>query len=94
MEIVSKFSGKCTACNGPVASGDRVNWIKGVKGVTHVQCPTAETLELQAANETLFEAGRLHEQIASMSDTALYRLLALLMDEQDKRRKAGAPLAS
>jgi hypothetical protein len=40
MTITSKFNGKCKACGGFVAVGDKVNWVKGVQGVTHADATT------------------------------------------------------
>lgn len=37
-QITAKFTGRCTTCNGTVASGTRCNWESGV-GVTHIVCP-------------------------------------------------------
>jgi hypothetical protein len=36
MIISSKFDGRCKACGGGIKQGDRVVWIKGVQGVTHI----------------------------------------------------------
>lgn len=38
MIITSKFPGKCNKCGGAVSPGDRVSWIKGVRGVDHAAC--------------------------------------------------------
>jgi len=38
MVIVSKFDGKCKVCEGPTYRGDKVVWIKGQRGVSHVAC--------------------------------------------------------
>lgn len=38
MVITSKYNGKCTACKGGVFKGMQVNWVRGTKGVTHVDC--------------------------------------------------------
>jgi hypothetical protein len=38
MVITSKYNGKCTACAGRVLKGMQVNWVRGVKGVTHTDC--------------------------------------------------------
>lgn len=42
MKITSKYNGKCTACKEPVRKGMQVNWVKGVRGVTHVDCDDPE----------------------------------------------------
>lgn len=43
--ITSKFSGRCTKCGAEHEAGDRVNWVRGLKGVTCEPCtrpkPTA-----------------------------------------------------
>lgn len=38
MLITSKYDGTCTSCGGRISAGDRVSWIKGVRGVTHAAC--------------------------------------------------------
>jgi SWI/SNF-related matrix-associated actin-dependent regulator of chromatin subfamily A-like protein 1 len=38
MLITSKYDGKCTACNGRIRAGERVEWLKGIKGVKHAAC--------------------------------------------------------
>lgn len=38
MVITSKYNGKCTACAARVLKGMQVNWVRGVKGVTHADC--------------------------------------------------------
>jgi hypothetical protein len=42
MMIASKFATKCTACHGPVKIGERVEWTRGVTGVAHERCLSAE----------------------------------------------------
>jgi hypothetical protein len=37
-QITAKFTGRCTTCRNPVASGTRCNWESG-KGVSHIVCP-------------------------------------------------------
>ncbi len=41
MTISAKFAGYCTKCNGAIAVGTPVSWVKGVKGVSHLTgaCP-------------------------------------------------------
>jgi SWI/SNF-related matrix-associated actin-dependent regulator 1 of chromatin subfamily A len=38
MLITSKYDGNCTACGGAIRAGDRVSWVKGVRGVKHASC--------------------------------------------------------
>ena len=38
MLITSKFSGTCTTCNKSIAAGERVSWVKGVRGAKHAAC--------------------------------------------------------
>jgi SWI/SNF-related matrix-associated actin-dependent regulator 1 of chromatin subfamily A len=38
MLITSKFPGTCTACNKSIAVGERVSWVKGVRGAKHASC--------------------------------------------------------
>lgn len=42
MVITSKYNGKCTACHERVLKGMQVNWVRGVKGVTHADCENPE----------------------------------------------------
>lgn len=42
MIITSKFNGKCTACKERVLKGMQVNWVRGVRGVTHADCENPE----------------------------------------------------
>jgi hypothetical protein len=42
MVITSKYNGKCTACAARVLKGMQVNWVRGVKGVTHADCENPE----------------------------------------------------
>jgi SWI/SNF-related matrix-associated actin-dependent regulator 1 of chromatin subfamily A len=50
MIITSKFPGRCLTCSGNIAPGDRVSWIKGIKGVSHAAC-SPEGKEVLAAVE-------------------------------------------
>jgi hypothetical protein len=88
IEIFSKFSGKCTACGGAIMAGDRVLWTKGVKGVTHKQCPTPEYLAAVAADQMLGITSRLIEQIEQASDSALHVLRGLITAEFDRRKES------
>lgn len=38
MLITSKYNGTCTACGKTITAGDRVEWIKGIRGVKHAAC--------------------------------------------------------
>lgn len=38
MTINAKYPGRCNACGGPIAVGDRIEWEKG-KGSRHAECP-------------------------------------------------------
>jgi hypothetical protein len=42
----AKYSGKCAACKGPVASGDEVLYDENTKSVFHPKCVPAEQGEL------------------------------------------------
>jgi hypothetical protein len=53
MVITSKYNGKCTACAGRVLKGMQVNWVRGVKGVTHADCENPQ--EGMAAEPERFE---------------------------------------
>lgn len=55
MIITSKFDGRCKACGGQIKAGQRVNWIKGVQGVTHetaAACAAAPKAAAPAATVT------------------------------------------
>src|ERR1700675_1700673 len=41
MVITAKFASVCKACGRQVAPGDRVEWVRGEKLVSHVQCTTS-----------------------------------------------------
>lgn len=47
MILVSKYPGTCTACGKSYAVGDRVDWVKGVRGAKHAVC-SAEGKEIAA----------------------------------------------
>jgi hypothetical protein len=38
MMLNSRFAGTCTRCRAPYNIGDRIEWIKGIKGATHAHC--------------------------------------------------------
>lgn len=44
MIITSKFDGRCKSCGGSIKVGDRVNWERGVAGVTHALAMTCEAV--------------------------------------------------
>jgi hypothetical protein len=49
MTITSKFTSKCRTCGGEVKAGDRVIWIRGVAGVTHVDAAACAAAPRPAA---------------------------------------------
>jgi hypothetical protein len=65
--IRTKFDGHCQSCNAEILTGDKVNWVKGIKGVTCASCPapgtpangtpapalTAQAAEIARLNEAL-----------------------------------------
>jgi hypothetical protein len=51
MVITAKFQTKCTACEGRIFKGDRINWTRGVKGVSHTNCDQVEHREPEAEPE-------------------------------------------
>jgi SWI/SNF-related matrix-associated actin-dependent regulator 1 of chromatin subfamily A len=60
MIITAKFPSGCTTCGRKVEPGDRVSWVKGVKGVSHVQCSTegkalAQAVETSRATDVVGE---------------------------------------
>ncbi len=73
MIIVSKFPGRCNACNLPVKVGDRVEWSRSVRGVSHEACvqnphQAAAALEDARQKAAFAERERQQEQAAFMSD--------------------------
>ena len=38
MLITSKFPGVCLVCSRAIVVGDRVSWVRGVKGAAHAMC--------------------------------------------------------
>lgn len=57
MLITSKFPGFCKTCKGEIRVGDRVSWVKGIKGVSHASCSEegkalAKDLEASHATDT------------------------------------------
>ncbi len=50
--MTSNYEGTCNDCGQPVKKGDRVLWVRGVKGVSHALCtkePEGEALRLRLA---------------------------------------------
>lgn len=69
MIIVSKFPGRCNTCNQPVKVGDRVEWSRQVRGVSHEACVQNAAAVEDAKQKALFaERERLQEQTAFMGD--------------------------
>lgn len=77
MKITSKYNGKCTACHEKVLKGMRVNWVKGVKGVTHVDCENPEK-DMEAEPEN-FAFG--HEEPKKGTVAMTFDLTAMTVEQ-------------
>jgi SWI/SNF-related matrix-associated actin-dependent regulator of chromatin subfamily A-like protein 1 len=60
MIISAKFPSACNVCGRSVKVDDRVSWVKGTKGVAHIQCSTegkkvVESIQASRATDSGFE---------------------------------------
>lgn len=39
LEIIAKFTSRCTKCGQRINAGEKINWSREVRGVTHIKCP-------------------------------------------------------
>src|SRR4051794_2263575 len=58
MTIVSKYASFCTTCRQPITPGQRVNWMRGVKGVTHISNADCHAAKLIAAVQPVAQSAK------------------------------------
>lgn len=92
--IVSKYHSDCTACGVHIRPGDRVNWIKGVKGVTCLGCPMPVASTTNGAKVTTPTSAADPQLQAALADGQVLRArIGVLTGERDELRRQLTALA-
>lgn len=53
MWIKSRFKGICRACGQSIRVGDDIDWIPGIPGAVHAECPSPFRLVEETAGSTV-----------------------------------------
>ena len=99
MFITSKYNGVCKVCRGRVFRGDRIEWVRGVRGCSHAACVTGGEPEGQpdperiepVATEASAGAITLNFSLTTMSLEQLRGLSAIIALEIARRPSEPTP---